>query len=205
MHGCRVIWKTVQWLWAVCFFYRSAAWYRCLYRNIRWCSRPGFSWGSGLGSLMRKQSAFLVNIMKAGKKRRCSDTADRRRCWEARLWRWLLENWCWSGGIWHFGCTRSDLWLYFCILYGFRGIWRWDRVRAHRVQGQRKKVWKRRQMERENAGKKKSCPLLMHCLRDLSSASTVPIPCVSRCWFWRRNLERSRKPASFSRSWCWWE
>lgn len=47
--------------------------------------------------------------------------------------------------------------------------------------GERKKVWKRRQMERENAGKKKSCPLLMHCLRDLSSASTVPIPCVSRC------------------------
>ena len=39
----------------------------------------------GLGSLMRKQSAFSVNIMKAGKKRRCSDTADRRRCWEARL------------------------------------------------------------------------------------------------------------------------
>ena len=46
---------------------------------------PGFSWGSGLDSLMRKQSAFSVNIMKAGKKRRCSDTADRRRCWEARL------------------------------------------------------------------------------------------------------------------------
>lgn len=56
-----------------------------LYRNIRWCSHPGFSWGSGLDSLMRKQSAFSVNIMKAGKKRRCSDTADRRRCWEARL------------------------------------------------------------------------------------------------------------------------
>ena len=65
--------------------YRSAAWYRCLYRNIRWCSHPGFSWGSGLDSFNAKAISILVNIMKAGKKRRCSDTADRRRCWEARL------------------------------------------------------------------------------------------------------------------------
>ena len=32
-------------------------------------------------------------------------------------------------------------------------------MRAHRVQGQRKKVWKRRQMERENAGKKEVLPI----------------------------------------------
>lgn len=85
-----------------------------------------------------------------------------------------------TGGIWLLG-VRARIVIVLLYLVWVPGNMEMGQSAGSQSAGGEKESLEAEEDGRENAGKKKSCPLLMHCLRDLSSASTVPIPCVSRC------------------------